>query len=180
MLLWLLMMVGAIGMSCIRWGCSGRTTRAARGRRDDGSAASTISTSIPPVLDGVIRTSIEMARYFCPFLTVLGYKLFNIESFLVSDWRVIESGLEILVISFSTLFRGSGGQNMRYSDPVCWPMIVDKGKKPIILARRPRAPARRHGGYRFGRRFGGGKDERWEWASGPARRELGQVNICKG
>lgn len=115
------------------------------------SPSSTVSSSIPPVFNSVVRPSVEMPRDFCPFFSILANELLNVEAFLVRDRGVVKRGFQVLVISFTTLLWGTSRKHLRDSDPVCRAMVFDERHQPVVLAGRPRSPAGRHRRWRFSR-----------------------------
>lgn len=130
-----------------RWrasGSSSRTSIVPSGTSLMGSesgSASAVCSSVPPVLDGVIRTAVEMAGNLGPLFAVLCHQLLNVDALLLGNGAVVERGLEVLVVSFSALFGRARAENLRDAHPVGGAMVVYEREKTEVFFRAPGASA---------------------------------------
>lgn len=110
----------------------------------EGGSTSSVGAAVPPVFDGVIGPSVEMAGDFGPFFAVLRHQLLNVDALLLGDGRVVERRLEVLVVAFAALLGGAGAENLRDAHPVGGAVVVDEREKTEIFLGAPRASSCRH------------------------------------
>lgn len=83
-------------------------------------SSASVDTSVPPVLDGIIASSVELSCDLGPSLSHLLDQFFDDETFLRGDRVVVEVWLEVLVVSFAALLWRAGSDKLRDADPVVW------------------------------------------------------------
>lgn len=95
--------------------------------------SSSVHASIPPVLHGVVAASSESSGDLSPSLSHLCNHLLDQDALLRCNGIVVEVGLEVLVISLSALFWGTGLDGCRYPYPVVSSMNIDQVKEQVVL-----------------------------------------------
>src|SRR6266567_1556425 len=68
-----------------------------------GIALPSILATVPPVLHCVVASSLESSGDLCPPLPHLLDQPLDLLAFLRGDWLMVQTGLEVLVVSFSAL-----------------------------------------------------------------------------
>lgn len=104
-------------------------------------ALPSVLAAVPPVLDCVVAASFKSSRNLSPPLTHLGYQLLNQFSLFRSDGLMIKRRLEVLVIPFPALLRGTRADFLGDADPVVRPVTANQVNEPAVFVLRPRAAA---------------------------------------
>lgn len=104
-------------------------------------SSASVDSSVPPVLDGIVASAVELSGNLGPSLPHLVDQLFDDESFFRCDWVVVKVWLEVLVVSFAALLWRARTNKLRDSDPVVWAEASNKLKKMGIFVSRPRTSA---------------------------------------
>lgn len=108
---------------------------------------SPVLPTVPPVLDGVVASSLEPASNLGPALAHLRDHLLDLLAFLGRDGVVIQRRLEVLVVTLPALFGRACSDGMRDPDPVGSPVLLNQSNKIHVLGLRPRPTAMvDHGG----------------------------------
>lgn len=66
-------------------------------------ATSAIHTTIPPILDGIVTSSLKSPCDFCPALSHLSDHSFNFLAFFGRDGIMVQARFQVLMISLSAL-----------------------------------------------------------------------------
>lgn len=107
----------------------------------DGAIAP-IGAGVPPILDGIVGPSVQMARDLCPFLAKLGDQLFNELALFRGDGQVVERRLEVLVVPLATLFGRAQHETGGDAHPIGRAMLLDEFDELGVFQREPWAAAR--------------------------------------
>lgn len=108
------------------------------GSLTDTQPSPSIHATIPPVFNCIVTTTMETPSNFGPSLSHVSDETFDEFTFLRCDGLMVEGWLEVLVIPFSALFRGTRSDHLRYPNPVMRSMNLDKVEKLGVLMCGPR------------------------------------------
>jgi len=75
-----------------------------RGATAEDETPPAVHATIPPVLDCVVTASVKLPGDICPPLAHLRDQTLDLKTFFGADGLVVERGLQVLVVPFSTLF----------------------------------------------------------------------------
>lgn len=112
--------------------CAAAAAAAATARVNRMSFAS-IHTAVPPVLDRIVTSIPQPPSDFSPSFAQISHQPFDEFSLLRRDRFVVQTGFQVLVISFSALFGRSMLHVLRNSYPVVWSLSFHKSQERGIL-----------------------------------------------
>ena len=87
---------------------------------------SPVHATIPPVLDGVVASSIQSSRNLGPSLAHLVHQSLDEDAFFWGDGVMAQGRFEVLVESLPTLLGRPRSDQHRYSDPVVSSLCMDQ------------------------------------------------------
>lgn len=100
---------------------------------------SAVLAPVPPVLYSVVAAAVETSGNVGPPLANLLDHGLNDDAFLGRDGVVVESRLQVLVISFAALLWCSGAEGIGDAYPVQGALVLDQRHEVGVLMGRPRA-----------------------------------------
>jgi hypothetical protein len=102
-------------------------------------ASTTIHAAVPPVLDGIVTSTMESTSNLSPPLSHFSNHALNLKTFFGADWFVIQRWFEILMVPFPTLLWGARADELSYPDPIQRSLGVYQLAQVGILCLGPRS-----------------------------------------
>jgi len=113
------------------------------GSPSEDEASTTIHAAVPPVLDGIVASTMESTSNFSPPLSHLSNHSLNLQTLFRADGFVIQRRFEILMVPFPALLRGARSNELGYPDPVQCSLGVYQLAQVGVFCLRPRSSSMR-------------------------------------
>lgn len=102
---------------------------------------SAILATVPPVLDGVVAAAVQSSGNLCPPLALLLDHALDESALLCRDGIMIQSWLQVLMVSLPALLGSPCGQETGDPDPVQRTLCLNELHQVLVLLLGPRPPS---------------------------------------